>query len=147
MTNFLCLQRTPVNTYMGVHNANDRQINLLAAAKLLQSDIDYFALEESRKVNNEPHDQVHKAPVHENVEDVPEKRKPGRPKGTTKKTAVNETKRRPGRPKGSKNKPKQEPVITEKQNIEPKRRPGRPKGSKNKKPAIRAKEKREKLKG
>ena len=141
--NFLCVQRTPDNTYMGVHNANERQIHLLAAAKLLQSDLDYFALEESRKVNNEPYDQVHKAPIHEASEGTPEKRKPGRPKGTTKKATGNEPKRRPGRPKGAKNKPKQESVKTDKQTAEiPCRGPGRPKGSKNKKPAIRAKEKR-----
>ena len=144
--NFLCVQRTPDNTYMGVHNANERQIHLLAAAKLLQSDLDYFALEESRKVNNEPYDQVHKAPIHEAVEEKPSKRKPGRPKGTTKKDVNNEIKRRPGRPKGSKNKPKQDAVKVEKHTTEtPKKRPGRPKGSKNKKPAIRAKEKRANL--
>ena len=144
--NFLCLQRTPDNTYMGVHNANERQISLLGAAKLLQSDLDYFALEESRKVNNEPHDQVHKAPIHEAVKEVPEKRKPGRPKGTTKKNSSSEIKRRPGRPKGSRNKPKQKSDKIDKQDKEvQKRGPGRPKGSKNKRPAIRAKEMRTKM--
>ena len=145
--NFLCVQRTPDNTYMGVHNANDRQIRLLAAVNLLQNDIDYIALEESRKVNDEPHDQVHRAPIHEAVEETPSKRKPGRPKGTTKKNADSKVKRGPGRPKGTKNKPKQESDKTEKYTTETqKRRPGRPKGSKNKKPAIRAKEKRANMK-
>ena len=49
--NFLCVQRAPDNTYIGVHNANARQLDLLKAVGLKEADIDYFALEESRKVN------------------------------------------------------------------------------------------------
>ena len=78
------------------------------------------------------------------------KRKPGRPKGTSnKESAVEIPKRKPGRPKGSKNKPKVEKtsiigVVDEPNNDAkpiPKKR-GRSLGSKNKKPALNAKLKR-----
>lgn len=145
--NFICLQRTPDNNYMGVHNANERQLTLLAAAGLEQNDIDYFALEESRKANNELHDQVHKAPTHEeNKEKTESRRGPGRPKNTSnKESSGNEEKRKPGRPKGSKNRPKTttEQVKTSADEAPVKRGPGRPKGSKNKKPAVNARAKRQ----
>ena len=149
--NFLCLQRTPDNTYMGVHNASKRQVALLAAANLKESDIDYFALEETRKTNQEIHDQIHKTPIQLSYSETgTNKRKPGRPKGTSnKESAVEIPKRKPGRPKGSKNKPKVEKtsiigVVDEPNNDAkpiPKKR-GRPPGSKNKKPALNAKLKR-----
>ena len=47
--NFLCLQRAPDNTYMGVHNANTRQLELMEAAGLNENDIDQFAREETRR--------------------------------------------------------------------------------------------------
>lgn len=149
--NFLCIQRTPDNSYMGVHNANGRQLALISSANLEESDIDYFAAEESRRVNQEVHDQVHKLPTHESTDGKEGKRKPGRPKGTTRKATEGESevpKRKPGRPKGSKNKPKtetgQKPSNSEKssRSSEEHRRRGRPPGSKNKKPAINAKERR-----
>ena len=146
--NFLCVQRTPDNTYMGVHNANSRQINLMSAAKLVEDDIDYFALMESRRINGDIHDQVHKLPSHENSnEEKSCRRKPGRPSGTTK-AQSNEgvaLKRKRGRPPGSKNKPKQTEQLSKKedeQNPESPRKRGRPPGSRNKKPAVNAKAKR-----
>ena len=149
--NFLCVQRTPDNTYMGVHNANCRQINLLSAANLEEVDIDYFALMESRRVNGDIYDQVHKLPSHENSnEEKSGRRKPGRPFGT-KKIQPNEDvplKRKRGRPPGSKNKPKQIEQVSKvdvkeaEQNLESPRKRGRPPGSKNKKPAVNAKAKR-----
>lgn len=148
--NFLCLQRTSDNTYMGVHNANGRQLELLVAAGLRQSDIDYFAMEETHKFNHEVHDQIHKIPEHSaDTQENTDKRRPGRPKGSATKNVKESTepKRKPGRPKGSKNKPKttQTPqaatVETANGNGIPKRR-GRPPGSKNKKPAVNAKAKR-----
>ena len=153
--NFLCVQRTPDNNYMGVHNAIGRQLDLLAAANLEEDDIDYFALEESHKANGEVHDQIHKAPVHPSedakTQDGSEKRGPGRPKGSSntnkEEPKPEEPKRGRGRPKGSKNKPKTttESAATASEATEPtpKRGPGRPKGSKNKKPAVNAKEKRQ----
>lgn len=147
--NFLCVQRTPDNTYMGVHNANSRQLNLMAAVNLDEKDIDYFALMESRRVNGEIHDQVHKLPTHENNTNKPEKRKPGRPPGTPRKeTDTDVSKRKRGRPPGSKNKPKQAEQRskvdeeTSNQFQEVKRKRGRPPGSKNKKTAVNAKAKR-----
>ena len=149
--NFLCVQRTPDNTYMGVHNANTRQLNLMAAANLEENDIDYFALKESQRVNGDVHDQIHKLPTHEsNNAAETGKRKPGRPPGSVKiQTNDNDAeKRKRGRPPGSKNKPKQtgqcskaEGNVTE-QNHEAPRKRGRPPGSKNKKPAVNAKAKR-----
>ena len=148
--NFLCVQRTPDNTYMGVHNANTRQLNLMAAVDLKENDIDYFALMESHRVNDEIHDQIHKLPVHVNNDDAkPDRRKPGRPPGSTKKQADdNAPKRKPGRPPGSRNKPKQTEQNNNtsgqviEQNKESPRKRGRPPGSKNKKPAVNAKAKR-----
>ena len=150
-TNFICVQRTPDNTYMGVHNMNERQLALFAAANLEQGDIDYVALEESRRVNDEVHDQVHKLSVHEQA--APEtqtKKGPGRPKGSTKKDTSEESddtvKRKRGRPKGSRNKPKSDSAPSASPEMpdstSEKRGPGRPKGSKNKKPTVNAKEKR-----
>ena len=149
--NFLCVQRTPDNDYMGVHNANGKLLDLYAAAGLEENDIDDVAAEESKKVKGEVHDQVHKAPTHEKSKDETPKRGPGRPKGSTSKKDDTESKpkRGPGRPKGSKNKPKSiggstapDPSTVE----TPKRGPGRPKGSKNKKPAVNAKAKRQTIK-
>ena len=149
--NFICVQRTPDNTYMGVHNMNERQLALFAAANLEQGDIDYVALEESRRVNNEVHDQVHKLSIHEHTsQETQSKRGPGRPKGSTKKdvseVSDDTVKRGRGRPKGSKNKPKSDTVkstSSEKPDgTSEKRGPGRPKGSKNRKPAVNAKENR-----
>ena len=148
--NFLCLQRAPDNTYMGVHNANTRQLELMEAAGLNESDIDYFAREETRRCGGEIHDQVHKMPPHENTGRESETgKKPGRPPGSTRKEPAQELPRRkPGRPPGSKNKPKpdktamdlaEKPVNDE---TEKPRRRGRPPGSKNKKPAVNAKAKR-----
>ncbi len=150
-SNFICVQRTPDNTYMGVHNMNERQLALFAAANLEQGDIDYVALEESRRVNGTVHDQVHKLPVHDQAaQETQAKRGPGRPKGSTKKDAsevVDDTvKRMRGRPKGARNKPRSgsmQSTSSEKQNsTSEKRGPGRPKGSKNRNPAVNAKEKR-----
>ena len=153
--NFLCIQRTPDNTYMGVHNANSRQLSLMDAAKLEEKDIDYFASMESCRVNGEIHDQIHKLPSHETGNTgEPEKRKPGRPTGSSKKQAANDDtpKRKPGRPPGSKNKPKQTDQsskdagkATDQSNVASdvaSGKRGRPPGSKNKKPAVNAKAKR-----
>ena len=152
--NFLCVQRTPDNNYMGVHNAIGRQLDLLAAVNLEVEDIDYFVLEESHKANGEVHDQIHKAPVHvpqnEEAGDDGKKRGPGRPKGSKSKKEEPQTdtpKRGRGRPKGSKNKPKTgTSSIEPKEGVTTKRGPGRPKGSKNKKPAVNAKKKRQTVK-
>lgn len=144
--NFLCVQRTPDNDYMGVHNANGKLLDLYAAAGLEEDDIDGVAVEESRKVRGELYDQVHKAPDHDKGQNKTEKRGPGRPKGSksSKDNAEPEAepkpKRGPGRPKGSKNKPKTPEQPT---SAPTKRGPGRPKGSKNKKPAVNAKAKRQ----
>ncbi|MBR2255890.1 MAG: transposase [Blautia sp.] len=149
--NFLCVQRTPDNTYMGVHNTNGRQLDLMAAAKLEEKDIDYIALIESNRVNGDMYDQVYKLPSHENSNtDTSGKRKPGRPPGSTKKSANDDDKikRKRGRPPGSRNKPKQSDQIIKtsetpcEQNREVPRKRGRPPGSKNKKPAVNARAKR-----
>lgn len=148
--NFLCIQRAPDNTYMGVHNADSKQEALMDAAHVEADDIDYYAKEETRRINGEIHDQVHKVPPRSEVGgDGAARRGPGRPRGTAKKEAdENPSKRGPGRPPGSKNKPKElGKEKTEKKNPAeteqpPKGKPGRPKGSKNKKPAINAKAKR-----
>lgn len=148
--NFLCLQRAPDNTYMGVHNANTRQLELMEAAGLNENDIDQFAREETRRINGEIHDQIHKLPDHEPPGQESEARKkPGRPAGSTRKEPSEELPRRkPGRPPGSKNKPKPDKAASDlaKKSVSDEtdkpRRKGRPPGSKNKKPAVNAKAKR-----
>lgn len=148
--NFLCIQRAPDNTYMGVHNADAKQEALMDAAHIEAGDIDYYAQEETRRLNGEIHDQVHKVPPRSEVGgDETARRGPGRPKGSVKKNADESLpKRGPGRPKGSKNKPKdpgkekpdkKDSAIKEQAS---KGKPGRPPGSKNKKPAVNAKAKR-----
>ena len=142
--NFLVIQRMPDNSYVAVHNANEKQKALLSHVGIWESDLDAFANEESLRLSGAVFSQVHHCPDRKNEHEPnsPERRKPGRPKGSTKKgaqvTAEQISLRKPGRPKGAKNKPKTQ--QREAQSV--KRKPGRPKGSKNKKLAVNAREKR-----
>lgn len=137
---FLAIQRMPDNAYMAVRNLNSRQIALLDRLGIWESDLDYFASQETERITRAVFSQVAYMPSpHEEKKNAPKKRGRGRPKGSTtpKANELSDEKRKPGRPKGSKNKPKEENVIPD-----TKRRPGRPKGSKNKKGAVNAKLKR-----
>jgi len=131
--NFLNIHRAPDNTYMAVQSSNEKQRALLMSYGLWQSDLDFFAKEESTRVNEKVYNQIARLPeLHDALEAAPIKRGPGRPKGSKNRpkdaTETVTEKRRPGRPKGSKNKPK----TVEQEPEKVKRGPGRPKGSKNK---------------
>lgn len=138
--NFLAIQRMPDQTYMAVRNANSRQIALLDRLGLWESDLDYFAIQETERISGTSISQVaHMPPPHEGEKRQEKKRGRGRPKGSTKKKAEEEPKekQKPGRPKGATNRQKQGEEMS---GI--RRGPGRPKGSKNKKGAVNAKLKR-----
>lgn len=143
--NFLCIQRLPDNTYSYIPIANERQIQLLQSFGLWQSDLKFFADQETIRVNEKVYNQVAKMPeTHgDKKEPKPKRRGPGRPKGSGKKKEdtkkPEKTGKKPGRPKGSKTTPGKKVISSDNR---ARKKPGRPKGHKNKKGAVNAKQRR-----
>lgn len=116
--NFLCLERMANNSYVVIHNANQRQLKLLEKLRLIEDDLSCIAEEETNKALGKLYNQVHRITKRslEPSDDTKNKKKASHEKKEKEQTD---------------------------QNVEkPKSNRGRKKGSKNKKPAVNAKQKR-----
>ena len=132
--NMITMGMNAQDRYYAIHTESKKQKEFMEKCGVIPSDLDAAAQNENDRMGSAEPNPFHSAPSHSDDAGKPERRGPGRPKGSKnrmkkEKIATETVHRKPGRPKGSKNKKTLEREAAESRT---KRGPGRPKGSPNK---------------